>query len=65
MLQQKPNTQSHTKKMAKPITHTPILTGKDAVNFYARMAENKDKKVSINQLVTIREEAKKLKSILK
>lgn len=51
--------------MAKPIKHTPVLKGRDARNFYIKMEENKDKKVDVNYLMSIRQEAQKLKSILK
>jgi hypothetical protein len=50
--------------MAKPIKNTPILTGRDAVNFFAKMEENKGKKVDASRLLSIREDAQKLKSIL-
>ncbi|MEO5646079.1 MAG: hypothetical protein ABIO57_03375 [Candidatus Paceibacterota bacterium] len=32
--------------MAKPLKETPILTGKDAVNFYELQKAAKDKKTS-------------------
>jgi len=51
--------------MAKPIKNTPVLTGRDAVNFFAKIEENKDKKVDQSRLVSIREDAHKLRSILK
>jgi hypothetical protein len=49
--------------MAKPIKNTPVLTGKDAVNFLAKLEQNKSKKVDDAYLLSIREDAKKLRSI--
>lgn len=51
--------------MAKPIKNTPTLKGKDAINFYAKLEENRSKKVDRSYLMSIRHEAAKLKSILK
>lgn len=51
--------------MAKPIKHTPVLKGKDALNFYAEMDRNKDKKVSASFVTSIRQDASKLKSLLR
>lgn len=50
--------------MAKPIKNTPVLTGKDAVNFLNNLEQNKSKKVDKAYLLSIRENAKKLQSIL-
>ena len=50
--------------MAKPIKNTPILKGKDAINFYAKLEENKSKKVDKATLLAIREGAMQLRSIL-
>lgn len=50
--------------MAKPIKLTPILKGKDAINFITRLNNNKDKKVEANVLSSIKNSANKLKSIL-
>jgi hypothetical protein len=50
--------------MAKPIKNTPILKGKDAINFYAKLEENKSKKVDKATLLAIRESAMQLRSIL-
>ena len=51
-------------KMAKPIKNTPVLTGKDAVNFFNNLDMNKDKKVDRGVILSIREAAKKMQSIL-
>ncbi|MEO5562386.1 MAG: hypothetical protein ABIR18_03100 [Chitinophagaceae bacterium] len=50
--------------MAKPIKNTPILTGKDAINFINHLEQNKMKKVDKSFLLSIREKAIKLQSIL-
>jgi len=49
--------------MAKPIKNTPVLEGKDAVNFFVKLEENKDKKVDRASLLAIRESAQQLKSL--
>jgi hypothetical protein len=49
--------------MAKPIKNTPVLEGKDAINFFIQLEENKDKKVDKARLLAIRESAQQLKSI--
>ncbi len=51
--------------MAKPIKNTPVLKGKEAVDFYKTIDLNKDKKVSIDSLKAIRNDANMLKEILK
>jgi hypothetical protein len=51
--------------MAKPIKNTPVLEGKDAVNFFAKIEENKDKKVDKAYLLSIRENARQLQSIFR
>ncbi|MBF4518271.1 hypothetical protein IRZ71_18085 [Flavobacterium sp. ANB] len=51
--------------MAKPIKNTPVLKGKEAVNFYKTIDLNKDKKVSVDALNSIRSDADKLKELLK
>ena len=51
--------------MAKPIKNTPVLEGKDAINFFTRLKENKNKKVDRAYLLAIRENAKKLQSIFR
>lgn len=51
--------------MAKPINNTPVLTGQDAVNFYSNIERNKNKKVDRASILSIREAAKQLQSILK
>jgi hypothetical protein len=50
--------------MAKPIKNTPVLKGRDAINFFNALEQNKDKKIDKNILMSIREDAKKLQSIL-
>lgn len=49
--------------MVKPIKITPVLKGKDALNFFSKMEENKNKKVDKQYLESILQEAKKLQSI--
>jgi hypothetical protein len=51
--------------MAKPIKNTPVLEGKDAINFFAKLEENKSKKVDRAYLSALRESAKKLQAILR
>ena len=51
--------------MSRPIKNTPVLKGKDAVNFFAALEKNKNKKIDRACLLAIRENAKKLQSILK
>lgn len=51
--------------MAKPIKITPVLRSNDAFNFYRKLEENKDSKVSHARLSEIRESAKKFQAILK
>lgn len=51
--------------MAKPIKHTPVVTGKDAVNFFAKMESNKSKTIDRGIVISIREDAQKLKSLLR
>jgi len=51
--------------MAKPIKNTPVLKGKDAINFLTNLDSNKGKKVDSSQLTSIQKNAQKLKSILK
>jgi hypothetical protein len=51
------------KSMAKPIKNTPVLEGKDAINFFKKLEENKDKKVDRARLLDIRESAQQLQSI--
>lgn len=49
--------------MAKPIQSTPVLKGKDAVNFLRQIEENKNKKADKSLLEDIRNSAKKLQDI--
>jgi hypothetical protein len=51
--------------MAKPIKHTPVLKGQDAINFYSNIASNKDKKVNPQELASIQKSTKLLQSVLK
>lgn len=48
--------------MAKPIKETPILKGKDAVNFSQKMKEAENKKVSAQRLSEIKKNAMCLQS---
>jgi hypothetical protein len=49
--------------MAKPIKETPVLKGKDAVNFLQSMKEAETKKISAEEIARIKLNAEKLKSI--
>lgn len=49
--------------MAKPIKNTPVLEGKDAINFFKKLEENRDRKVDRARLLDIRESAQRLQSI--
>jgi hypothetical protein len=51
--------------MAKPIKHTPIVKGNDAINFLSQLQENKHRKVDRSTIISIRQDAQKLKSALK
>jgi len=51
--------------MAKPIKETPILQGRDAVNFFQNMKEAEQRKVSIEKIAQIKENANRLRSIFK
>ncbi|WP_337964805.1 hypothetical protein [uncultured Flavobacterium sp.] len=51
--------------MAKPIKNTPVLKGKEAVDFYKTIEFNKDRKVSVDSLAKIRTDAGSLKELLK
>lgn len=44
--------------MAKPIKETPILTSKDAVNFYKQMTIAEKSKIASDRLKEISEKAK-------
>lgn len=50
--------------MAKPIKVTPVLKGQDAANFLKQVDENRNKKVSADVLLDIRNVAKQFKAIL-
>jgi len=51
--------------MAKPIKETPILKGKDAVNFLQNMKEAENKTIPAEEIARIKVNAEKLKSIFK
>lgn len=51
--------------MAKPIKHTPILKGKDAINFYNEIDNNKNKKVDYSVVLSIQKDANIFKSLLR
>jgi hypothetical protein len=53
------------KAMSRPIKNTPVLKGKDAINFFATIDQNRDKKVDKSYLLSIRESARQLQSILR
>lgn len=50
--------------MAKPIKNTPVLTGRDAINFHEVLAKNKNTRVDVDKVLHIRELAKKLRDRL-
>lgn len=51
--------------MATPIKETPILTGRDASNFFKKMKESETEKVSETELAKIKQNAQRLKTIFK
>ena len=51
--------------MAKPIQITPVLKGKDAITFFNKLEENKNRPVEKAYLSEIRNNARQLQSILK
>lgn len=51
--------------MAKPIKVTPVLRGNDAVNFLNKISERTHQTSVKARLQSIREDANKLKSLLK
>lgn len=51
--------------MANDIKATPTLRGRDAVNFYKKLLENKSKKIDPQVIIDIRNSAKMLNSIFK
>lgn len=51
--------------MAKPIKETPILTGNDAAGFLLKMKTNKDKKVSKQDVNSIKESYSKIRKLIK
>lgn len=51
--------------MAKPIKETPILRGKDAASFIAKIEKNKNRKAEVRDLLSIRKDAQKLRAILR
>lgn len=48
--------------MARPIKETPILTGRDAVNFFKQMTIAEKQKISAERLAEIKVRAAALKS---
>lgn len=51
--------------MAKPIKVTPVLKGKDALNFYHKLEENQSRGTQKGKLFEIRNSARQLQSIFK
>lgn len=51
--------------MAKPIKNTPVLKGKEAINFSNKIAANTQKKVSLEELFAVRESGKLLTKFFK
>jgi len=51
--------------MAKPIKETPILTGRDASNFFQLKKEAEDKKNSAAEIDKVKANAEHLKKIFK
>lgn len=49
--------------MARPITETPILTGKEAADFIENMQKQKDKRISDKERERIQSNFDKLNSI--
>ena len=49
--------------MAKPIKETPVLKGKDAVNFIKKMKENSKKKIDPAIIAKMHENFSRLQSI--
>ncbi|MEX0686750.1 MAG: hypothetical protein WD267_04040 [Balneolales bacterium] len=50
--------------MAKPIKLTPVLKGKDAVNFYNKLRLNKKEGLKKQRRKSIKEQADKLRAIM-
>lgn len=51
--------------MAKPIKETPILRGTDAASFLLKMETNKDKKVSKQDITSVKESYSKIRKLIK
>lgn len=51
--------------MAKPINITPVLKGKDAINFLSKIKANSTKAVKISTLQNISKDANALRAIAK
>lgn len=49
--------------MEKPIKETPILTGRDAVNFFQQMKDTESKKISKKEKDRMKQNYECLKSI--
>ena len=58
-------TSLNLKKMAKPINITPVLMGKDAINFLTKIKTNSSKSVKISTLQKISKDANALRAIAK
>lgn len=50
--------------MAKPIKETPILTGRDAVNFFQQMKKAESNKVSDAELAKVKQGADRIKALI-
>jgi len=51
--------------MAKPIKITPVLRGRDAMNFYSTLEQNKTKTVNKDFLASIKDAVDKFQANLK
>lgn len=51
--------------MAKPIKITPVLKGRDAINFLNKLKGNKQSNPNSSVLSTIRKEAEAFKALIK
>ncbi len=48
--------------MARDIKTTPIIRGKDAVNFYKKLEENKNKKIDTVTMLRIEQNSQMIRS---
>ena len=51
--------------MAKPINITPVLKGRDAINFLTKIKANSERKVKVSTLQNISKDANALRAIAK